>query len=433
MRLKICLGIFVLLALASGAEAANRYAVASGGLSTGTCTVDTPSVTNGQCTITRLLTQLVANDTGLLHAGTYTAANLSFTNAGSAGQYIILKTFGDGSVIINFAGTGNACFNISGSTKHHYKLQDFICDGGNTASDGIDIQVGANNVIIERTIMRNMLGNGYFASANSGAISDITLNDAIAHHCDPNDLSGGLVHGVYFSSGANSLSNVTISGGQFYSNGGRGIQIIDSSFTTRVSNILIERTLITDNNDGIVTEFYNGLTQRNNLVYKNNKASGHGSHGGIKLYGGAGTTNIYNNTILSNNGSGSSSLPGLSIAGNVPTPLNVKNNIVQSNGGGNCVAEAPVTCADAGFSNNAFGGAGVAFANASIDDYHLASGDVVALNQGTTISSFSNDLDNQTRPQGSAWDIGCYELVLNPPPPPGPPWHSGRLKHRGKL
>lgn len=417
----------VLLLLAPGlAEATNRYGTASGGLSTGNCTVDTLSVTNGRCTLLRLLTQLVANDTGLLHAGTYSGSNgsnLQFTNAGTSGQEIILKPFGDGTVTISNTTSGTACFNFSGSTKRFYRLEDLICDANNTAStDGIDIQVGASDITFVRVTVQNTVGMGFFASANAGAISNITLTDCIANRADPTDTCNGLCHGIYFSSGANSLSNVTVSGGEYHGSGGRGIQIINSAFTVRVTNILVERTKVYDNNDGMVFSMYDGLTVRNNVIYRNNR-TGSGSKGGILIEAGAGTTNIYNNTIVNNNGPG---LPGLFIRSNVPTPLNVKNNIVQGNGGGNCAGDI---CSGAGFATNAFGGTGVSFVNAGSDDYHLASGDTIAKNQGTTISSFSTDFDGVSRPQGSAWDIGAFELVETPPEPPGVPRHRGRLRH----
>ena len=43
--------------------------------------------------------------------------------------------------------------------------------------------------------------------------------------------------------------------------------------------------------------------------------------------------------------------------------------------------------------------------------------DSPAVNTGTTISGFTNDYDNISRPQGSAWDIGAYEFSLPPAPP----------------
>jgi hypothetical protein len=53
-------------------------------------------------------------------------------------------------------------------------------------------------------------------------------------------------------------------------------------------------------------------------------------------------------------------------------------------------------------------------------DLRLSSGDNVAKNKGITLTGFTKDIDNITRPQGSAWDIGAYEYTeaLTPPNPP---------------
>jgi hypothetical protein len=58
------------------------------------------------------------------------------------------------------------------------------------------------------------------------------------------------------------------------------------------------------------------------------------------------------------------------------------------------------------------------FVNTRIDDYHLQPISP-AIDQGTTISSVSNDYDGVSRPQGAAFDIGAYEWTpLDKPSPP---------------
>jgi hypothetical protein len=51
------------------------------------------------------------------------------------------------------------------------------------------------------------------------------------------------------------------------------------------------------------------------------------------------------------------------------------------------------------------------FVDAAAKNYRLASTDTDAIDAGTTIGSFSDDLDGTTRPQGSAWDIGAHEYI----------------------
>lgn len=46
------------------------------------------------------------------------------------------------------------------------------------------------------------------------------------------------------------------------------------------------------------------------------------------------------------------------------------------------------------------------------NNYHLASNDTVAINQGVNLSAyFTSDIGGISRPQGAAWDIGAYEYV----------------------
>ena len=49
------------------------------------------------------------------------------------------------------------------------------------------------------------------------------------------------------------------------------------------------------------------------------------------------------------------------------------------------------------------------------DDYHLKTGSP-AIDAGTTLSEVTDDIDGVSRPQGSAYDCGCYEASGGPPP-----------------
>lgn len=56
-------------------------------------------------------------------------------------------------------------------------------------------------------------------------------------------------------------------------------------------------------------------------------------------------------------------------------------------------------------------GVDVAFVDADNGDYYLAAGDTVAKDQGVAVSGRTTDLDGVSVPQGSAPDIGCFELI----------------------
>ena len=114
------------------------------------------------------------------------------------------------------------------------------------------------------------------------------------------------------------------------------------------------------------------------------------------FYGNAGTACLYNNTIANNARYGCETGAGTNIA---------KNNIVQGNVKGQFYGtwtqENNVT-------------SGVQFVDESAEDYRLAAEDTVAKDRGMDLSSeFDDDLLGVSRPQGSAWDIGAYELVVD--------------------
>jgi len=48
------------------------------------------------------------------------------------------------------------------------------------------------------------------------------------------------------------------------------------------------------------------------------------------------------------------------------------------------------------------------FVNAAANDYHLKATSP-AVNAGTTLVEVTTDLEGISRPQGTAYDIGCYE------------------------
>lgn len=68
--------------------------------------------------------------------------------------------------------------------------------------------------------------------------------------------------------------------------------------------------------------------------------------------------------------------------------------------------------------NSNFGQA--TFANEASNNFRLTSGDTVALDLGVDLSGqgYSDDKDGNTRPTGSAWDIGAYEYDPLAPSPP---------------
>ncbi len=152
-----------------------------------------------------------------------------------------------------------------------------------------------------------------------------------------------------------------------------------------------------------------GIAYRNSSsgIMKNNVITGNTSHG-VCIDGSSPT--IVHNTIDNNNGDGIHILCGSS-------PI-IKNNIVSSNGNGGIVWDitgAPVSGYNDVWNNgvnyvNIMPGLGAISQNpqfAGIGNYHLT-GSSPCIDAGTDVGVYT-DMDSDTRPQGTGFDIGADE------------------------
>jgi hypothetical protein len=101
--------------------------------------------------------------------------------------------------------------------------------------------------------------------------------------------------------------------------------------------------------------------------------------------------------------------------------LNLKNNLANGNTtndyyfeGGHTRNTATNLSEDTSSPNNTWDSKAVTFENEGSDNFHLASGDTAAKDQGTDLSAdaalaFSDDVDGATR--SGTWDIGADEYT----------------------
>ena len=127
------------------------------------------------------------------------------------------------------------------------------------------------------------------------------------------------------------------------------------------------------------------------------------------------SVSLYNNTVVNSDN------VGIDFGGHASGSYRLANNLVQGAAtnfffaaGVNLDYSATNLSQDATSPQPALRSKTVSFVDAGNKDYHLASGDTNAKDQGTTLSAdsslaFSDDIDAQGRPYGSAWDIGADE------------------------
>ena len=145
-----------------------------------------------------------------------------------------------------------------------------------------------------------------------------------------------------------------------------------------------------------------------------------------------GTAQVYNNTCYDFGAVGDGESGGLSVIA-AGFNVNFRNNIVYALSGESYISpNGALTTAVYAGSNNLFFGNGTApgflssnvsanpqFVSSPTGDFHLLTGSP-AIDGGTAVTSLGTDHDGVVRPQGSAYDIGAFEVftgATRPNPP----------------
>jgi hypothetical protein len=189
----------------------------------------------------------------------------------------------------------------------------------------------------------------------------------------------------------------------FFSSGSANLVVEDSTFTHA-------GTVTSDSNNELVAiapDASSSMIFRNNYIFDS-------QHVGLSIAA-EGSEDIYvhNNTIKD------SDEDGLFInTGNQNANLvSVINNLVVGSGDDDITLDhSPTTevtttnaTSDATSPESALRNVSVTFDTAPT----LDSGDTDVIDEGTTIAAFSDDIYGTSRPQGSSWDIGAYELTAS--------------------
>jgi hypothetical protein len=387
------------LVLPAWSLAATRLVVASGGATSGTCTV-TP------CTLTQGITQLVSGDTLQLSGGTYTqrldipggkggtsegnrttirvedGATVILTGSGndfattSANHYLTI-TGQHGTLIFNPNFTGDAAVR-SGNRSDFVILRDFEVrnahDHGVLLSEGLSLQL----------INLNVHHSGV---TSSGAIT-----------CDR---SRGVCHGIYIRNA--NLSGLILDGVRSWNNDGYGLVLIDApSAVVRKSQFFSNSAGAGANAGGAqIIGNLSGTRLLNNVFYKNvnqgvwidsgvefDQNTVHGNTGD-GVFGRFGNKTLRNN-IAANNG------VNFSLEG---TGNTVSGNLCETSGSACAVVGNPLF-----------------ISVASPEDYHISQSSSPAVGAVARLSTVLTDFDGVSRADPTT--IGAYEFVASVPPEP---------------
>jgi len=419
------LAVVAILGLMSGASFATTYYVAPP--PTGN---DSNNGSSGSpwATLQHAVDAIGNGDTILVANGTYAGCYISSPGASGAVKTLKNQTAGQG-VIVNAKGASNvhsAIIDIDGAG--YWVIDGLVIIGSSSINYGT-FTVNATNITIQ-----NCLGHGSNESNFLSGFCDYMLNQN-------NESYGAIIqHGFY---NGNSADYGTERGNYSHDNTGCAYHHNgDASMggDGEMSYWLIEKNTATNNGGG--AENCDGVSDSkfiNNLLYK-------GRHLGVALYGGTaygGDSSlpscrdlVYNNTIyFTTAGYDCVQLSSGTVDNKIRNNILIQERTLYgaisgwatSMGSGfasdynTCVDRFSVNSGSSYITLAAWQGYGwdthsqlstaaTEFVNAASNDYHLKTG-AKSIDHGTTLTEVTTDKDGNSRPQGSAYDVGCYELV----------------------
>lgn len=392
-------------------------------------------------TLQHAVDTIAPGDTIQVEAGTYDGCRIGIS--GSQTLPKVLEAAPGAHVLLNHRGHDNRHNSIVEVEHFGGMVTDWVIAGFEVANShryGIDVRV-TDRITVQKNHVHNSERTGIFTAFSNHVLIDSNETD---HNGE---------HGIYQS---NSSVSPVIRGNLSHHNEDAGIHM-NGDLSEQPGNGLVQFATVENNQiwengahggSGINCDGVDDSIFRNNLLY-NNHASG------ISLYvidGAHGSSNnkVYNNTIVmaphsryavnipddsGGDNEGDDDQPRKSPpVGNV-----VENNILytpDTNHGSILVAAASVSGFHSdynvvvdhfsdnngnslitlaqwqalGFDNHSFiATPAQLFVDPATNNYQLKTGSP-AIDTGTALLDVPTDILGVTRPQGLAWDIGCYEF-----------------------
>ena len=281
---------------------------------------------------------------------------------------------------------------IQGADSSYAIVEGFVVDGTAMAQGVVGIgRSGTSSYathigIIDCELM-NSPGNGIIATGDG-------------HHFIGNDIHHNgatrFEHGIYYAGYADWL----IEGNSIHDNEGHGVHVYGTPGSD--DGIVRNNFVFSNGSRGILVGYGSRGLVYNNVVYKNGFK--HNEAGIAVHFGSPKDMKVYNNTVYGNKNYGITIWSGSNTI--------VKNNIAYNNGKAQIHDVATNTTESNNIETNP------SFVDVDKADFHLQS-DSNAIDTGTDLSPvLSMDIDGNSRPQGSSFDIGAYEFNFSEPPEP---------------
>ena len=260
----------------------------------------------------------------------------------------------------------------------YISLEGLILDGSNVGYDAVKIDLASHHIRFQNCEIKNAKNQGVL-------INDASFIEFIRCNIHDNGLTD-FTHGLYL----NGTDNL-VDGCRIYGNGGWGVHAYGSTSARNIirNNMIYNNAKAGSRGPGIGLYTGSGQKAYNNLIWGNQE--------GIAIGEGATNSKVHNNSIYKNSRYGVLIDP-------LSNSAEVLNNIVFSNAAG------ILNQGTGSILQNNLSDTDPKFVDPASGDFRLLNGSP-AIDAGTNSDIVSSDFQGTKRPQGTALDIGAFEIA----------------------